>query len=365
MNKNTLSGETLSGETLESIQIQDNYDLTELKNTENLTIFFIPSHLKISGGIISIFTLCNTFRLFDKNSLYLVCTLPGNETYSQNDYFTNNEKIYRFQQIIRNAIHVKNITIHIPEIYIALFLRNLNSAEHKFLQSKNLHINVLNQNIELMPSSFFVNKLKSLTNNITQTTAHKKYCTQEICDKWQIPTHHIFNPPPSHKTNIKSFQDKEKIIVVSPDLHEDKDKILKKITTEFKDFKIFIVDNIPFDQYLDVLGRAFFSISFGEGFDGYFIRAPKNNNICFSVYNTMFFPDSSWLDFKNVFENYQDMYDNIIDIMNELLNNQDSFLAIKSDCLEKIKETYNSNLFSENIMKFLKKEYYFYPKCKA
>lgn len=47
----------------------------------------------------------------------------------------------------------------------------------------------MNQNIELMPEPEKLKDLYKLTNNITQTIAHDRYATQEVCDKWQIPTH--------------------------------------------------------------------------------------------------------------------------------------------------------------------------------
>ena len=36
---------------------------------------------------------------------------------------------------------------------------------------------------------FFYKNLYKLTKNITQTLAHDRYATQEICNKWKMPTH--------------------------------------------------------------------------------------------------------------------------------------------------------------------------------
>ena len=70
--------------------------------------------------------------------------------------------------------------LHIPEYYADDFYNDLTEKDIEFLKSiKKLHINIMNQNIELMPEPEKLKDLYKLTNNITQTIAHDRYATQE------------------------------------------------------------------------------------------------------------------------------------------------------------------------------------------
>ncbi len=62
------------------------------------------------------------------------------------------EDIYRFSQIVDNAKNLDEMILHIPDYYADDFYKELKKKDIKFLKSiKNLHINIMNQNIELMP----------------------------------------------------------------------------------------------------------------------------------------------------------------------------------------------------------------------
>ena len=54
-------------------------------------------------------------------------------------------------------------------------------------------------------------------------------------------------------------------------------------------------------MYMDYIAKAMFVISFGEGFDGYFIQPCLVGSVGIAVYNERFFPDSSWKELDNVY----------------------------------------------------------------
>lgn len=342
--------------------IQDSLDMAPLKNAQKVIVFLVPFGIKIGGGIMSIFSLCNVSRQINKDSFCCIATYPKDYTYVINDKFYNNERVLRFEQIINNANSVQEMVLHIPEYYADDFYDNLNEKEINFLQSiPNLQINILNQNIDLMPEPQALQNLYKLTDNITQTIAHDRYATQEICDKWKIPTH-LF----SVNTDLTGyrkfkFEEKEKIIVLSPDKNEYKDKIVKKIETEFPDWKIITVKNMSFYQYVDLIGRAYFTITFGEGFDGYFDQPMRVGGVGFAVYNDRFFPDNSWKKLKNVYSSYDEMYDKICDDMKTLTLNKKLYLEIIQEFLKKRCVVYKKEKFLSNVKRFYKKEYDFIP----
>lgn len=346
--------------THKSIKEQDLYDLTALQQAQKLIVFLIPNIKMMTGGIQSIYSICKYSREICPDALCLISTHPGKFTYSHNDFFKNDEQIFRWEQIIENAKNAKEIIIHVPEYFAGKLYKSLKKADIKFLKGiENLQINIINQNIELMPAPAEIKDLFKLTNNITQTIGHHRYATQEVCDKWQIPSHFLSVHIDLSGYKSYPFEEKEKIIVLSPDNAPYKEEVVEKLKNELPDFKLVTVENMTFDEYMDLIARAYFVISFGEGFDGYFCQPFIVGSLGTAVYNDKFFPDVSWLELKNVYATADDMKNKIIGDIRENSNNKELYY----DLIDTIKETilllYGEELFKSNLDKFYKKEYTF------
>lgn len=348
---------------IDAVKIQDAYDLTNLNNAKKLILFLIPSpdECVINGGIMSIFSLCETSREINPDATCIISTFPNKKyTYAKNDKFLNNESIYRFSQIVDNAKNLEEMILHIPEYYADDFYNDLTERDIEYLKSiKNLHINIMNQNIELMPEPEKLRDLYKLTNNITQTLAHDRYATQEVCDKWQIPTHLFSVNIDLGKYKSYSFEEKEEIIVLSPDCNENKEKIVKKLEKELPDWKLITVNNMTFTEYMDLISRAFFTITFGEGMDGYFGQPQYVNSVGFAVYNDEFFPNNNWKNFENVYTSYDEMYENIVADVKKYSQNKEKYEKIIKDFINENSKLYQISKFYDNLKRFYKKEYDF------
>ena len=88
--------EKIKKDTLDAIKQQDSYNLEDLKQAKKLIVFLTPSLFKINGGIMSIFSLCETSRNLNPDAVCIISTEIGKYTYAKNDKFLNEEKIYRF-----------------------------------------------------------------------------------------------------------------------------------------------------------------------------------------------------------------------------------------------------------------------------
>lgn len=345
---------------LDAIKIQNSYDLSNIKNTKKLIVFFIPPKNDINGGIMSIFSICKYSREICPDAQCVITTFPSKVTYAHNTFFKNDEKIYRWEQIVNNAKNVKDLIIHIPEYFSDKFSTALTNKDFKFLkQIENVQINILNQNIELMPEPEKIKGLYKITNNVTQTIAHDRYATQEVCDKWQIPTHFLSVHIDISGYRSYAFEEKQKIIVLSPDEAPYKEAVVEKLKNELPDFKLITVENMPFDEYMDLIAKAYFTISFGEGFDGYFCQPFIVGSLGTAVYNDEFFPDVSWLDLKNVYATADDMKNKIVSDIRENSNNKELYYDLIDTIKKKIFLLYGEELFKSNLDKFYKKEYTF------
>ncbi|MDD3237055.1 MAG: hypothetical protein PHV37_03045 [Candidatus Gastranaerophilales bacterium] len=353
----------LAAELEKEKELQNNFDIDSLKNAKKLILFLTPGGIKINGGILSIFSLCTTSRELNKDAVCILSTYPNDKyTYAYNDKFPNNEQIYRFSQIIENCKNLEEIIVHIPDYYAMSFYKALNKNELIFFKSiKNVQLNIMNQNIENMPE---VKKLKSLyliSNNVTQTVAHDRYATQEVCNKFKMPTH-LFSVEIDYTLYKKyPFEKKEKIIVLSPDDNKNKSKIVQSLEKEFPDWKIITVNNMSFFEYMDLISRAYFTITFGEGMDGYFNQPAYVDSLGFAVYNDHFFPNKEWKDLNNVYSSYTDMTENLPNDLKKLYENKELYYKTINEHFEKLNITYQKEKFVSNLRNFYFKKYDFLP----
>lgn len=349
-----------------SVVIQDTLDLSCLEHSKKVIVFLTPGESKICGGIMSIFSLCQASREIQQDAFCCISTFPNHKTYVINDKFYNNERILRFEQITNKAKNAQEIIVHIPEFYTPYFYQDLGKNDMDFLESiPNLQINIMNQNIELMPDTERLQCLYTLTTNITQTIAHNRYCTQEVCDKWHIPTHLFSVNLDLGKYKAYPFKEKEHMIVVSPDENGMKETIINKIHFLFPEWRIITIRDMSFNQYMDYIARGFFSITFGEGMDGYFNQPAYVGGVGFAVYNDAFFPNESWKKLENVYQSYDEMLEKICDDMKILSNNEGLYYGIIRKHVQKLNEIYTRNDYLRNIDKFYKRHYDYVPSMKG
>lgn len=344
--------------THKSIKEQELYDLTALQQAQKLIVFLIPNIKMMTGGIQSIYSICKYSREICPDALCLISTHPGKFTYSHNDFFKNDEQIFRWEQIIENAKNAKEIIIHVPEYFAGKFYKSLKKADIKFLKGiENLQINIINQNIELMPAPSEIKDLFKLTNNITQTIGHHRYATQEVCDKWQIPAHFLSVHIDLSGYKSYPFEEKEKIIVLSPDNAPYKEAVIEKLKNELPDFKLVTVENMTFDEYMDLIARAYFVISFGEGFDGYFIQPVFVGTLGIAMYNNRFFPDESWKEFENVYKNEDGIKTKLVTDLKTLFNDKFLYKSALNDNKRELESIYSLKAFIQNLKNFYKLDY--------
>ena len=348
--------------TKRNLEIQNKYDLIPLKNTSKLILFLVPPEVDITGGIMSIYSLCKCSREINTDALCLISTYPEPYTHAHNDRFLNNEQVYRFSQITDNCEYLDSLMIHIPEYYLKKFYRDLSKKDLKFLKSvKNLHISILNQNIDEMARPKVVNNFRKLTHKITQTIAHDAYATQEICNKYNIPTHLASVSIDLSPYKVYPFEEKEKIIVLSPDNNEYRNQVVNVLKEAFPDWRLLTVNNMTFSEYMSLIGRAFFTITFGEGMDGYFLQPEVVGSIGFAVYNERFFPNDSWNSLKNVYNSYEEMVKEIADFMRLLLKDRVLYEQTVAETLTEMQSVYKSGAFKDNLERFYKEDYDFIP----
>lgn len=361
MNPHLILSRALS--TLYSSGVQNLRDLSRLREARELVVFVVPSLPLVNGGVMSIFSLCRQTREIYPQAHCLIATRPGLYTHAANKLFQNDEKIHRWKQIVTQARRVRKMVLHLPEYDASFFPGDLDAQSVAFLKSvPELHINILNQNIECMPEPADLDGLRELTVNLTQTTAHDRYATQEVCDRWGIPTHHFSVHIDRSQYPAIPFEGKSKTLVLSPDPNPFKEEVLARLREGLPDYRQVVVQNLTFDRYMHLVSSSRFSLTFGEGFDAYFCDPFEVGGLGLAVYNDEFFPDASWLELRNVYSSFQDLLDRVVDDIRFLEKNPQEYDRLSAQALGRIHSLYGLEKFKDNLTRFYDGRYDFLPR---
>lgn len=324
---------------------------------QSLVLFITQGFNRVNGGILSINSIYNeTCKLKEIHGAEVVmCTMPGEYLLLKHTKYENQTNLYSFAEVLSYFPSLDRLLIHIPELYVRAFVEN--DYIIKFLHQKkvnNLYINILLQNIDFAPSRESVERLKRL-GVVTCTTAHEAYSTPETQERLGCQLHWLSTQADQSSYSKRRYSEKERLMVISPDPHELKSTILEIIAKEFPQLRLQIIKNLTFEEYKKLILKAKWSITFGEGLDGYFIHPIFSGGISFAVYNNKYFTK----DFKTLRTVYQD-YDSLIEkICLDIreLDNEDSYTEYQKKQLEKINEHYNYKKYVENITSFYLKYY--------
>lgn len=338
---------------IQNKNIKENYKREE----EKLIVFLVPGIIEINGGIMSICSIAKITEKLEKlhTSKVMIVNLPkGYERYEYTQFETP-FKVYRFKQIFSYFKNLKQIELHIPEYVCNKFYKLLDKEEINRLSSlEKIKINILNQNIKLMPSYEEIKDLMKITSNLTMTIAHKKYCTKELRNQYKMPVH-MLSADYLAEYKIKNYKLKKDIIIYSPDAHPLKIKIINKIKKELSSFKLVEIKNMKYKEYLKIISEAKYAITFGEGLDGYFLEPIRCGGISFATYNKDFFSDI-YIEIPTLYESYEEMFAKIVDDICTIEKTKNYDELSKKLCEIQNKE-YSREEYIENIELYYKEQY--------
>ncbi len=341
---------------------QDSYDLTDIAEAKKIIVFLIPNWCPMWGGIMTMFAICTKSREIEKDAVVLLSTLPGfNFTFSQSKHFPSNEKVYRFEQIRDHAKNCKKLILHLVTYSPEFFYQYLSKKDKKFLAGiKNLQINIMNQSITVCPRFEKIKDLKKLTSNITMTTAHESYATQDVCNQFHMPLKHISTCLDLKPYAKIPYAEKEKLILYSPDPLPEKEDIIRKLKQKCPEYEFRKVLNMTFAECMRLTSKSILSISFGEGFDGYLLTPLNIGSLGAAVYNTKFFPEW-WKDAPLVYSSFDEMVQKLPEEIKKWENDPSEYYKVLEQLRDLKRLSYSDSKIEENLRNFYNGKYDFYP----
>lgn len=333
------------------------YDLS----TQKLIVFLIggadydTGEDQINGGTISIVSLCEETEKLKSihRAEVILCTFPGQHLLLKHRKFENDTSVYRFEQL-KHFKEVEEVLVHIPE-YLCNYFAELGSrGALNILLQKKIHLNILNQNVQLMPLPEQINDLRKYGRDITVTTAHQRYCTLYFRQYYRVPLHKFSVWISPEKYQFTSYLEKENLIVVSPDDHPEKASILK-VLSGIDGLEIQIIKNLTYEEYKTTISRAKWTLTFGEGLDGYMIEPIFSGAIGFAIYNNDFFT-SDFEELSTLYKSISALKDKIASDL-RLLDEELNFKRYQQRQFELCARYYSGEEYQRNILAFYRKEY--------
>ena len=332
-------------------------------NVEKLIVFFAlgadwaTGKDEISGGILSIVSICEeTARLREVHGAEtIMCTMNNAHLLMKHEKFENNTSVFRFSQLPAYFTQLSSLVIHVPEMLTEIFINGLSATNKKWLSAiSQVHINVMNQNIRLMPPPAVFGTLRQLAARVTITTAHTKYCNLHYRNYYGVPIHKLSVWISPEQYQFSEWAQKENLLIASPDKHAMKEEILQMLKAE-PGLTVQVIQNLTYQEYKSVVSRAKWTITFGEGLDGYFIEPVFSGAIAFAVYNEEFFtPDFEAL--PTVYNSFDLLKQNIRAQM-KALDNEVAFKVCQQEQFALCAKYYSKATYVNNIVAFYKGEF--------
>ncbi len=338
---------------LQDNRIEDQFN----KDCSHLILFLVPERDAITGGLMSICSIATVSNSLKNihNSDVMIATMPHPKTFANYSNFESEHDIFRFDQIPSYFKKLTNLIIHLPEVHLRNFIEQLEPEQISWLQNiTQLKINILNQNNTYMPRPQVVDLLRYLTNDLTMTCAHKKYCVPQLRTAYDMPVHWL-SASNLIEYNYRSFEQKENLLAYSPDENEFSSAIISQIQESIPTLKTLKIDKLSYDQYRALISQAKWIISFGEGIDGYFVEGIRCGAVPFSVHNHVFF-DKAYESLPNIYNSYNDMFENIVNDI-QSWDNPNEFRSLNDRLRTIDRHEYDDGTYRQNIRLYYEGKY--------
>ncbi len=334
------------------------------ENESSLIVFLIDGANwftgtdSISGGIMSISSIYEeTLKLEELHKCKsIMVTHKDAHLLLRLTKFPNNIPIFRFNQLFQHFKKLNKIIIHIPDCYFNICIQQLIDKHNWFTHIQDKHVNILNQNILLMPTPSEIAQSYIIASKVTQTTAHDKYTNKQFRDFYKIPLHKLSVFTDCTKYYAKKYKEKENLILFSPD-DPLKNKILSsKINFDLPHYQTRTIENLSYSEYLKLISKAKFTITFGEGLDYYFIESVYSGSIAIAIYNEDFFTEN-FKELTTVYNDFECLKSNIVNFIKTCDNSPINYQATNSQQKSAINAVYDHQVYVNNIKKFYLEEY--------
>lgn len=304
------------------------------KSRKDKIIFVAPTADIINGGVMSIVYMFHLAKsLFPQKDVELAVS-------AKYQTFTHYSKVRCAEPLINLNYFIKDWIRNGCRIYLNVWekgsidLLKYFEKEGLLPHLKNVTLNILNQNQELMPPDSDYMKYTKYFKNVTMTLAHSAIESYQF-PYLTIPQMHVGALYEGDTSEIIPYEKKSNLCIISPDPNPVKDSIIAKL--ESHGIECYHKYPIPYHEFCELQKKAKWAITFGEGWDGYSSGEFLNGGIGFGVFLPAF--KREFFDERNLppfmFYSYEQMEKEIINRIDSL-DSRNAFEKINKEMVEKM-----------------------------
>lgn len=272
---------------------QAHLESLRLGERERVVVFLVPDAPQIRGGTLQILSMSRlSKRILDSPTDAVVdCWIPGHgRDTCRLELYDPDLIVCPLEETLARCKPGTNVVLHAPELLVNSIEATLtgNSSLASLLQQVRLHLNILNQNHLRMPAVETVRSLADRLHLVTITTGHPDWSRPQARAKWGVPIHWVPTWYCLDDAPWQPYESKRDLLIVSPERRPYRDRILSIIRTGMPNLEIRVIQGIPFAEYTQLERDAKWSLTFGEGNDGYFYGPVTRGGVSFAVHNETF-----------------------------------------------------------------------------
>ena len=327
------------------------------RDVRRIIIFLTPGTNHPSGGVLSIASLATESRQLVKlhHAEVIWCTLPGDPSLLKYRWFENRLFLHDADTILRRCTALESLMLHIPEYAVDRVATWLQSHRSKIEQIKHRHLNVLLQNIDQIEGQN-ISTLRTF-GEVTCTTAHEAYSNVSIRQRLGIPLHRmsVYISPEQYRRT--AYEEKDHLLIYSPDGHPRKEEVLSHIANHNPELQLREIRGLSYEKFKDLIRRAKWSLTFGEGLDGYFAEPIFSGSVSFAVFNKRFFtPEFAQL--PTVCESWDDLIQRMPQDLTKYDNAMD-YNRLWAAAYDRLTALYDIKRYRDNLRQFYLGNYTF------
>lgn len=325
--------------------------------TRRLIVFLTPGHDNPAGGVMSIAAIYRESQALQNlhRSRVVMCTVPGEPPVLKYTWFKNRNYLLDLEALLNRCGRLDYLLVHIPEYTVKQFGAWLSSHWSSLKNVKELHINVLVQNIDLGQEQDLT--ILKPFGKVTCTTAHEAYSNAATREKLGVALHRLSCCNGAELYSPLRYEDKQPLLMVSNDPHPLKERVLREIKQALPELRIQVIQNLKYDDYCEVARRAKWSLTFGEGLDGYFADLVFNGGVAFAVFNARYFTPA-FAKLETVYPSWDVLIEKITTDLRRL-DEPAGYGRCSREARELLNELYSTERFRENLRAFYRGEYTF------
>jgi hypothetical protein len=327
--------------------------------TKRLIVFLTPGYEVRAGGVLAIFAMKRetlALRQLHRARVAL-CAVPGDDPrFFKYAWFDNRDYLLDLETVLKSCGRLDYLQVHIPAYAINRVLDWLTSAAPTLLRNiREVHLNVLLFNIDNIQGQ----NVRALLDfgRVTATTAHEAYSNAATREAVGVSLHRlsVCNGPENY--SLSGYEDKEPLLIVSPDRHLLKGEVLQQIAQVCPKLRIQVIENLHYRDYMRLVRRAKWALTFGEGLDGYFAEPVWSGGVAFAVFNDRYFTPA-FAELETIYPSWEALIERMpLDL--QRLDEPVAYNRCWRQAYDLLSDLYSVDRFRQNLRMFYRGEYTF------